>query len=92
MIHIDTLLNEFNNLIIESFDLVNIKDEDTLTKISINRNLNIASIYLIDDIRYFKIDFSNGIKNALFYIDNVLVSKDIFKNELINVKSHELNL
>ncbi len=84
--HLDDLKNEYSNLIFESFyDLVNIKDENNLGKISINRKLNVASIYLPNDNRYFKIDYSGGLNYCLFFIDNVEVSMETFKNELMNM-------
>ena len=81
--HSDDISKEYSNLIIENgFSLINIKEESGIGKLSINRELALVNIYLKDDLHYYKIDYSNGFKYLQFFIDNVLVSKEEFRDSL----------
>ena len=89
--HVEDISHEFSNLIIENtYSIINIKEETNKEKISINKNLNIINIYITNDMDYFKIDFSMGKDSLVFILNDELITKNEFQEELI--KKKEINM
>lgn len=82
--HYSDLMQEYSNLMFNYIgDNIVIKDSNGIGKLSINPSLQEMIIFINDDSRYFKIDFSNDLASNYFYqIDSDLVDRKIFETEL----------